>query len=350
MHTRDDLELPGGGGRRAVLWGVACIGLAVVAFLLISKAAHVADLAGSLRRGNWRWVPVLVVGQGAAYLGYAMAYRGTARVMDGPRLPFWLTLRIVAAGFGAFVVATSVGGLAVDYWALRRAGAQRHAAIARVLALNTLEWAVLGAAAAVAGAVVLAGVVSGPARWMAAAWLAVVPVCYAAAVAITYPQRMQGFIRDRSGGTLRNVFADSLAGVIIVRRVLGRPLAHAAAWGGAAIYWAGTLVCLWGGLAAYGARPGLAAIVLGYSTGYAATILPLPAGGAGSVDAAMVYSLHAAGVTLEPALFGVAAYRVFAFWLPILPGVVAAAGLRGIREELPEVVHPARDRGPREAI
>ena len=50
MHTRDDLELPGGGGRRAVLWGVACIGLAVIAFLLTSKAANVADLAGSLRR------------------------------------------------------------------------------------------------------------------------------------------------------------------------------------------------------------------------------------------------------------------------------------------------------------
>jgi putative heme transporter len=347
VPDRDDLDFPQTGGGRAVLWAAACLGLAAVAFLLISKAAHVADIAGALGRGNWRWAPVLLLGQCAAYLGYALAYQGTARVMEGPRLPLWLTLRIVATGFGAFVVATSVGGLAVDYWALRRAGARRHAAIARVLALNTLEWAVLGLAAAVAGALVVTGLATGPARWMAIAWLVVVPACYAGGIAFTYPRRMQGFIRDRSGGRIRNVFADALAGVVIVRRILRNPVTHAAAWGGAAIYWIGTLVCLWAGLAAYGVHAGIAALVLGYATGYAATILPLPAGGAGGVDAAMVYSLHASGIELKPALFGVAAYRLFAFWLPIIPGILAAAGLRGIREELPEVVHPARDRDAR---
>lgn len=46
-------------------------------------------------------------------------------------------------GFGAFFAGASVGGLAVDYWALRQAGATPHGSTRRVLALNTLEWAAL---------------------------------------------------------------------------------------------------------------------------------------------------------------------------------------------------------------
>jgi hypothetical protein len=69
-----------------------------------------------------------------AYLGYVLALRETARVNDGPALPFGHASRVVAAGFGAFFATSAKGGFEVDYWALRRAGAERRDAVARVLA------------------------------------------------------------------------------------------------------------------------------------------------------------------------------------------------------------------------
>src|SRR5437867_4131823 len=105
---------------------------------LIGKAAHYAELRHLLTAADGRWFPLLVAGEVLAYLGYAMGYRGTARARGGPRLPFLLTLRVVAASFGGAVVAAGVGGLAVDYWALQRAGETPRRALARVLAFNTL--------------------------------------------------------------------------------------------------------------------------------------------------------------------------------------------------------------------
>src|SRR5882724_6767275 len=124
---------------------------------LIGKAANYDTLLHALREADKRWLVLCLVGELLAYAGYVIAYRDCARVDGGPVLEYWLATRVVVAGFGAFIVATSAGGLAVDYWALRRAGLSRHQAIARVLGLNTLEWLVLGVAAWAASLVLLLG-------------------------------------------------------------------------------------------------------------------------------------------------------------------------------------------------
>jgi uncharacterized membrane protein YbhN (UPF0104 family) len=103
------------------------------------------------------------------------------------------------------------------------------------------------------------------------------------------------------------------------------------------------MICLWGGLNAFGYNIGVTDLVLGFATGYAATMLPLPAGGAGSVDAAMTFALHLVGVPLAPALLGVVAYRLFTFWLPLIPALVAGVTVRGVRERLLLVPNPGDD-------
>jgi hypothetical protein len=55
--------------------------------------------------------------------------------------------------------------------------------------------------------------------------------------------------------------------------------ARRSAIGGAALFWAGELLCAWAALRAFGARLGVAPLLLGYITGYVATGLPF--GGAG---------------------------------------------------------------------
>jgi uncharacterized membrane protein YbhN (UPF0104 family) len=264
-----------------------------------------------------------------------------ARVGGGPIIEYRLLVRVVAVGFGAFVLATGAGGLAVDWWALRRAGAEPHEAARRVLALNTLQWASLSAGAWIAALAVLAGAGNEAPLGATLAWLVLVPACVLAAAWVSAPARAPRLTDLERGGRIRDAFADAVAGVVLVRMLILRPREHLAGVLGFPAYWCGHMACLWAGLRAFEVRIGVASLVLAFATGYVASALPLPAGGAGGVDAAMAFSLHMVGVPLSAALLGVIAYRIFSFWLPIVPALIALPGLGRLRDELPASV-----RGP----
>ena len=76
--------------------------------------------------------------------------------------------------------------------------------------------------------------------------------------------------------------------------MLGRPDAGAPL-AGSIVYWVGDAACLWAALHSVGRPLPVAELALAYATGYAATILPLPLGGVGGVEAAMTYALTAVG-------------------------------------------------------
>ncbi|MDX6647396.1 MAG: putative heme transporter [Miltoncostaeaceae bacterium] len=304
---------------------------------LIGKAANYDTLLDAVREADKRWLVLCFAGELLAYAGYILAYRDCARVDGGPVLEFWLATRVVIAGFGAFVVATSAGGLAVDYWALRKAGQSRHQAIARVLGLNTLEWLVLGVAAWTASLVLFIGLGPDVPLGLTLTWLVVVPLCIAGGWWVSSPGRRERLTRIAEGaGRLRTAFADAVAGVVLVRRVVGRPTRYPAGVLGFPCYWAGHMLCLYGGLRAFDARVGLPALILGFASGYAASALPLPAGGSGGIEGGMTFALTAVGVPLAPALLGVVAYRIFTFWLPMVPALAVLPTLRGLRHELEE--------------
>jgi uncharacterized membrane protein YbhN (UPF0104 family) len=326
------------GRRRPLIVLAAAVLFTAAAWGLIGNAAHFSKLADGLRDASKPWFLLCLVGEVVAYLGYMLAYRDTARVDGGPRLSFWLTARIVVAGFGAMVVATGAGALAVNYWALRRAGAPRHRAIARVLGLNTLEWAVLGAAACLASAALIFGAGHGAPLGMTLPWVIVVPCCYAAAVWVSSPRRRGRMTDPGGGGPLRKALADAILGVVFVRRIVTAPLSQrGGGLAGAALYWFGDILTLWAGLRAFGVTLSVPDIVAGYATGYVSTMLPLPAAGAGGVDAAMTFALTLVGVPLAPALLATFAYRIFNFWLPIIPALAIVPMLPQILDELPEV-------------
>jgi len=121
--------------------------------LALGAVALLGDLAGgeSLDRAAQNlhpaWLVLCFGGQLLAYAGYVLVVRDTARVDNGPTLTFGESLRTVVAGFGMFAATRTSGGFAVDYWALRSAGEDRDGAVARVLALGALEYAVLAPAA-----------------------------------------------------------------------------------------------------------------------------------------------------------------------------------------------------------
>jgi uncharacterized membrane protein YbhN (UPF0104 family) len=81
-------------------------------------------------------------------------------------------------------------------------------------------------------------------------------------------------------------------------------------------------------LRAFHDSPDIAALIIGYATGYALTRRTLPLGGAGSVEVLVSFALAWAGIPLAKAVLAVCAYRLFNLWLPLLP---AAFGLRHLK-------------------
>jgi uncharacterized protein (TIRG00374 family) len=68
--------------------------------------------------------------------------------------------------------------------------------------------------------------------------------------------------------------------------------------------------------------------VQGFFVGMAANLLPFFPGGVGSVDAGMIAAFLAFDEPASAVIVSVLAYRVIAFWLPILPGAIAYLQLR----------------------
>ncbi len=91
---------------------------------------------------------------------------------------------------------------------------------------------------------------------------------------------------------------------------------------GAAAWWAFDIAVLAACLAAFGDPPTTGVIVCAYFVGMSANAIPVPSG-VGAVDGGMIGALIGFGVAADLAIVGVLSYRFFAFWLPIVPGVVA---------------------------
>ena len=103
------------------------------------------------------------------------------------------------------------------------------------------------------------------------------------------------------------------------------------------LYWAGGVACLWAALRSVGVGLPLPELLLAFAAGHAATILPLPLGGVGGVDAAITYALTEVGVPLALALVAVGVYRLFTFWAPTIPALASLVLVRRAGTRLGEL-------------
>ncbi len=306
--------------------------LVVAGSLALAAAMGLADIAGYERLVDAvqnvvpTWFAVCFGAQIVAYLGYVLAVRDVARVDGGPLLSFRLSMRTVVAGFGVFAATHAAGGFSVDYWTFRRSGLRRREAVARVLALGALEYAVLAPAALVCAIVVLFGTGGHIQHAMTYPWLAVVPGFLAA----LWVDRLSD---PDNGGRIRQWFAHLVAGIVKLRLLLTRPRLHGLGVVGVSLYWLGDIACLWAALKIYNTELSTPALILAYATGYVLTRRSLPAGGAGVVEVLMTFALVWVGVPLAPALLGVVTYRAFNFWLPVIPALAALPAVRRMRQD-----------------
>jgi uncharacterized membrane protein YbhN (UPF0104 family) len=319
--------------------GTFLMAIAATSLVLVAAAA-LGDVAGwesvVRRLGDFvpSFLPICLAGQIVAYLGYILAVRDVSRVDDGPELPLWVMTKSVVAGFGVFAATHSAGGFIVDFWTLRRAGVSRREAIARVLALGALEYAVLAPAALICAIVLIFGIgASGRLQdAMTYPWLLVVPG-FLLAGWLTSPKRVERFADPGGGGRVRRLFAHAVAGIWKLRMLAARPRRHALGLVGVTLYWSGDILSFWAALQVFQPRISLPALILAYATGYILTRRSLPAGGAGVVEVMMTFALVWVGMGFAGALLGVVVYRIFNFWLPILPALWALPTAGRLRRE-----------------
>jgi uncharacterized membrane protein YbhN (UPF0104 family) len=313
--------------------------LVVPTVLALGAVAGLADIAGqeridrAARHLHPAWLLLCLGGELLAYAGYVLAVRDTAKVDNGPSLSFGRSVQTVVGGFGVFAATRTSGGFAVDYWALRSAGEDRDGAVARVLALGALEYAILAPAALCSAIAILVAGEDIPYS-LTLPWLLVIPGS-AAAVWLSSPKRAARYSNPTGHGRLRHLFAHAVRGLAILRSMFtAPPREHGLGLLGTAAYWAGDIACLWGALELFGnPRLSLPALILGYATGYVLTRRSLPAGGAGVVEIALTFALYWVGFPFVRALLGVVVYRLFNLWLPILPALVVLPHVNELRAE-----------------
>lgn len=315
---------------------VAALLVALGVGTLIAKAAGFSRVRDSLAEAESAWFLVCFFAEVAAFAAYAVVVREALRWRGGPRVRYGLSVHVTLASLGAtrVVAAAGAGGLAVTYWCFRRALFQTHEALVRVLGLNTLVYLVFGVGAWVAALLAAVGILGEAPLALTLPWLLLVPFCVAGARYVTAPAR--GAPRDPTKGSLpRRSLSYAISGAAWVREIVPQAAGRRSLLA-SAVYWGGDVVCLWAALHSVGVSLPLAELLLAYATGYAAMVLPLPLAGVGGVEAAMTFALTAVGVSLAPALVGVAVYRLFGFWVPTIPALAALVLLpragRGLRQ------------------
>lgn len=291
--------------------------IAAVAVMAIAQVTGNHALGRVFEDVDALWIVLIAAAELIAYPAYAIAYRSIARVHGHAPLALPLVARVVVAGFGPFAVG---GGFGLDRQALLALHEDEHSARVRVLALGSLEWAVLAPATCVAAIYMLAtgAHVHGSLLWP---WAIAVPLGLGFGLWASTPGRGDRLCRFR--GRRLSWLANILEGVGVLHTLIRSPRAYIGAWLGTMLYWAADIGAFYGGLRCFGLDPGVGKVLLAYATGYVATRRSLPLGGAGVTEALMTYSLSWLGEPLAPALAAVVAYRAFNFLLAATPALIA---------------------------
>jgi uncharacterized membrane protein YbhN (UPF0104 family) len=291
--------------------------IAAIAVLAIARVTGADAVGRAFDHLNASWIALVAAAELLTYPAYMLAYRSITRVHGHLPISLPIVARLVVAGFGPFALA---GGFGIDKQALQAIDEDERSARVRVIALGTLEWAVLAPTACVASIVLLAtGANILPSLlWP---WALAVPAGLALALWASAPRRAERLSWIR--GKRRDPVAQALEAVAVLRTLISQPRSYVGAWFGTALYWAADISAFYGALRTFGLHPGIGRVIIAYATGYAATRRSLPLGGAGITEALMTYSLYWVREPLAPALAAVLVYRFFNFLLVAVPAIIA---------------------------
>lgn len=330
------------GDRRRMLSVLAAFLLLIVGiYVLLPK---VVGVGGSLKRlsdPSWGWIAVAAGFNAFSFLAYAALFRGILGGRDDQdpvyrRVDLGASLKITMAGLAASTLfsAAGAGGIALTYWALRKAGMERRRAACRMVAFLVLLYTVYAAALMVFGVLVRTGVLNGKAPLagtIVPAGLAAVAFLVTSLVALIPSDLERRISRYEDRRWVRRVAtgpATVATGVRTALAYLRHPRSGAGAIAGAVGYWAGMVGILWACFHAYGGGVPFGVVVLGFFVGMVANLAPSPAAGVGTLDAGLIGAFLLFDIPVDTVFPAVLTFRLIGFWLPIVPGLVAYFALR----------------------
>jgi uncharacterized protein (TIRG00374 family) len=335
-------------GRRRLLIYAAVV-IALVVALYIGFPAAVSGLSDAFEvigDANGWWLLVALGLNLLSFVSYIALFRG---VLGGDsenslvrrRLTWSASYQITMAGLAAtrLFSAGGAGGIALTYWALRRAGMARREAGQRMVAFLVLLYAVYMSALVVFGIGLRVGLFPGTNP----VGMTIVPAALAAIAILVFllvsliPEDVERRLAGWSRGYRRRAIwlrrlargpATIASGTRTAIDLVRHPSQGLLAIGGAVGFWAANIAVLWACFHAFGEAVPKAVLVQGFFVGMTANLLPFFPGGVGSVDAGMIGAFLAFGEPSATVVVSVLTYRVIAFWLPIPPGIVAYLQLR----------------------
>jgi len=308
-------------------------------YFLFPKIVGVQGTVNRLGDATPGWLAVALAMDVAGYLAYVALFRGV--VGRGLHLRFREAYEITMAGLAAALLfaAGGAGGVVLNYWAVRKAGLEAGRAACRLVAFLVLLYGVYVLTVVVNGILLRLGVLHGPHP----VGLTIVPAGIATLVIVVFllltlipgdfERRFAGASetsrRGRLARRLATVPATLARGTRTALFLVRNPsdggwLAIVGALG----YWAANIGILWASFHGYGVSVPLGVVIQGFFIGLAANLFPFAPAGVGAVDAGMIGVFVLFGFPGADVFAAVLTYRLFAFWLPIPPGIVAFFQLR----------------------
>jgi uncharacterized protein (TIRG00374 family) len=343
---RDEAE--GGGGltelpifttRRLLQTGAVVLVLLVGIYFLFPKLVGLGDAVGKLGEAEPIWIGIAVAFSVASYATYIALFKAVVGG-DALRLTWGETYQINMAGVAATLLfsAGGAGGVALTYWALRKAGMRRREVARRMVAFVSLHYAFYPLALIVFGLLLRTGVVNGE----NSVELTIIPAAVAGLLLVLgvlvtlIPDDVEGRLMPHVHGEHMRSFVEWASGVPetlgegfrFALSLFAHPRKGGLAVLGAAGFWAFSIGVLWASFHSLGIHVPLAVVVQGFFLGMVANLFPLAPAGVGAVDAGMIGAFVLFGLPEETVFPAILIFRLVSFWMPIPPGVVAFFQLR----------------------
>jgi len=308
-------------------------------YFLFPKLVGLGDSLSRLDEADPVWIAIAIGFNVLAYATYIALFKAVVSG-DALRLRWGETYEINMAGVAGTLLfsAGGAGGIAVTYWALRKAGMERRDVARRMVAFVTLHYAFYPIAIIVFGILLRTGVLNGK----SSVELTIIPAAIAGFLLIVgilitlippdAEKRLSRFAHsERQRQWLRTagkVPATLGEGFRFALSLFTHPSRGGLAVLGAAGFWAASIGVLWASFHAFGVHVPLAVVVQGFFLGMVANLFPLAPAGVGAVDAGMIGAFVLFGIPEETVFPAVLIFRLVAFWMPIPPGIFAFFQLR----------------------
>jgi uncharacterized protein (TIRG00374 family) len=330
-----------GNKRRMFMLGLAVSLMIVAIYFIFPKVVGVTNAFDRLDDATWYWLVAAVGFNAASFIAYTALFQGVLAGRDPDdemqdRIDLGAAFQITMAGFVATILfsAAGAGGVALTYWALRKAGMERRRAACRMVAFMALLYTVYLASLVTFGTLLYTGTIAGERPFAgtvipgAIALGALVIIGLIALIPEDFERRLARVGRRRRVQKLATGPATIATGVRTAIAYLRHPWRSANAVAGALGWWAGNIGILWSCFHAFGVDVQLGVVIQGYFLGMVANLLPSPAAGVGTVDAGLIGAFVLFGIPADTVFPAILVFRLIGFWLPIPVGIWAYVKLR----------------------